>query len=160
MTDIALGFDAASMAGDLTLSDGLLSTDDGLRTAIIISVFTDARARVDDEIPDGTTNRRGWWADRVAPASRAGTSQGGRKPDRIGSRMWLLSREKQVPAVLARAKEYLTEALQWLLDEGVATQVVVSTWVERTGVLGWKAEITRPDGTTETFRFDYVWRSL
>lgn len=160
MTDVALGFDFDLMAGDLVLDGALLATEDGLRTAIIISVFTDARAHDDDEIPDGTTNRRGWWADRVAPASRAGASQNGRKPDRIGSRMWLLAREKQVPAVLAKAKEYLAEALQWLLDEGVATKVSISTWVERTGVLGWKAEITRPDGTVGTYRFDYVWRSL
>lgn len=160
MTDVALGFDFALMAGDLVLDGATLATEDGLRTAIVISIFTDARAHDDDEIPDGTTNRRGWWADRVAPASRAADSQDGRTPDRIGSRMWLLSREKQVPEVLARAKQYLAEALQWLVDEGVATKVAVTTWIERTGVLGWQAEITRPDGTIGAFRFDYVWRSL
>ena len=160
MTDVALGFDIEAMAGDLVLAGGALTTEDGLRSAIIISVFTDARAHDDDEIPDGTANRRGWWADRVAPAMLDTSIRDGRKPDRIGSRMWLLAREKQVPEVLARAKQYLAEALQWLVDERVATRVDIATWIERTGVLGWRADITRPDGSIGSYRFDFAWRSL
>jgi len=102
-----------------------LQTDDGLRTAIIISLFTDRLVGEDEAIPDGTNNRRGWWADAFAqPAG-----------DLMGSRLWLLNREKQVDEVLERSREYAEESLQWLLTDNVASKIEVETeWVKRSTV--------------------------
>ena len=40
--------------------------------------------------------------------------------------LWLLAREKRTPAVLARAELYVREALQWLVDDGVASAIAVA----------------------------------
>jgi len=132
---------------DISLSGADLLAETGLKTAVIISLFSDRLAEPGDVLPDGSTNRRGHWAD-------AFTSIDG---DRIGSRLWLLSREKQTNNILNRAREYAEEALQWLIDDGVAATVsVAASWV-RTGMLGMVIDITRPDGSSENFRFEQAW---
>ena len=44
MTDIALNWINALGGADIALEGPHLATDDGLRTAVIVSLFTDARA--------------------------------------------------------------------------------------------------------------------
>ena len=69
MIDIALTFDPATFEFDLALAGAGdardLQGDDGLLTAVIISLFTDARAHDDDPLPDErvgvTSDKRGWW---------------------------------------------------------------------------------------------------
>ena len=63
MTDLALHFAPGAWSADLSILGGDLATDDGLRTAVIISLFTDARARADDPLPEADADRRGWWGD-------------------------------------------------------------------------------------------------
>lgn len=136
------------------LERGLLAADGGLRRAIVISLFTDARAKTDDELPSGSTGlnaRRGWWGDIVSPAQApAGAAW------RTGSRLWLLSREKQTAETARRARRYAEEALQWLVAGGWARSVNVdASWAaDATGVLVLTIAITLADGTsvTETFR--------
>jgi len=154
--------DGAQPTFDWSLLPPSLEGDDGLETAVILSLFTDRRAEADDVLPDGSDDRRGWWADAFPDV----------EGDRIGSRLWLLFREKDMRSVVNRAREYCIEALQWMLDEGVASKVEVLTgWVDRVsqrvteaksaqsmpGVLGIAIAITRPDGATHKFRFDKFW---
>ena len=110
--DIALRYDPESQVFDLALEDGELAADEGLQTAVILSLFTDRLADDDDRLPDGGNDRRGWWADAY-----------NERPH--GSRLWLLSREKTEEAVLRRAKTYAEEALAWLIEDGIAAEVVV-----------------------------------
>lgn len=145
MSDIRTVF--VDFAGDLTVSGPSLENDDGLETAVVISLFTDRRAKAGDPLPDGVLNRRGWWGDSFP--SVAG--------DRIGSRLWMLAREKQLPSVLARAREYAIEALQWLIEDGVARAVNVTAEVVRNGVLGLSIEIVRSDKPVAMYRFDSFW---
>lgn len=147
MTDAALIW--SDFSADIALAGYDLQADDGLQTAVILSLFTDRRADDDDVLPGGD-DRRGWWAD-AWPAEPA---------DRFGSRLWLLSREKQTNQVLIRAREYTEEALAWLVDDGVAQQVQVEASVVRTGVLGLLIQIDRPDGTAVDYRFDYLWEAV
>ncbi|BFR47429.1 phage GP46 family protein [Nitratidesulfovibrio sp. HK-II] len=146
------------MAEDYTLEAplerGLLAADGGLRRAIVISLFTDARAGADDELPAGSAGlnaRRGWWGDIVSPAQApTGASW------ITGSRLWLLSREKQTAETARRARGYAEEALQWLIAGGWAATVSVdASWAaDATGVLVLTISITLADGTsvTEIFR--------
>ena len=73
--------------------------------------------------------------------------------DRIGSRLWLLSREKQLAGVLDRARHYAEEALAWLVEDGVATAVSVTASSPRSGWLALEVTITLPDSSEyrETF---------
>jgi len=151
MTDIAfvpITPGGLSLPGyDLTMSGPDLLAENGLNTSVIISLFTDRQAEPGDVLPDGSSNRRGHWGDTFAAVNG----------DKLGSRLWLLSREKQTNATLNRAREYAEEALQWLIDDGVAATVTVkASWV-RPGMLGMTIDIIRPDGSSENFRFEQAW---
>jgi len=117
MTDIALVWDPALACADITVSKGDLVADRGLRTAVLISLFTDELARPDDALPDGTDDRRGWWGD---------TPVEGESPDPIGSRLWLLARAKRTEETRRRAETYAQDALTWLVADGVAAAVAVA----------------------------------
>jgi len=130
---------------DLALDGFDLASDGSLRTAVILSLLCDRRAEEDDEIPDGTADRRGWWADAYAE----------REGDRWGSRLWLLRRAKQVPETVRLAREYAEEALAWMVEDGVATSVSVTAEIVRRGVLGLLVRIERPDGRRFEELFDY-----
>ena len=144
MSDLALVWQKIS--ADCAISGADLQRDDGLETAVILSLFLDRRARADDVIPDGTDNRRGWWADTVIPDFQG-------QYDQHGSRLWLLHREKQLPEVLRRAKDYAEEGLAWLLEDGVARKVGVVASNPRMGWLVLDISITLMDGATHTFSF-------
>lgn len=88
--------------GRLRHGGGDLVAENTLRTAVILSLFLDRRADDDDVLPNGSNDRRGWWADTVAPMTEYGIGGGLASGDRIGSRLWLLSREKQLAGVLDR----------------------------------------------------------
>lgn len=147
MSDIRTVFIGFDQGADYALDALGLAADDGLETAVILSLFTDRRAEADDVLPDGGGDRRGWWADAFP----------GVKGDRIGSRLWLLHREKQLPAVLARAEDYAREALAWLVEDGVAESVAVTASISRAGILGLAVSITRPRSPTVQYRFDAFW---
>lgn len=148
-------------AFDWLLDAPSLANDDSLETAIIISLFTDRRANNDDIIPDGSNNRRGWWADTYAEI----------EGDNTGSRLWLLHREKDMQIIVNRAHDYVVEALQWLIDDGVANHIdVITGWVDKVsgnitetktrqsmpGVLGIAIVVYRPDNTVH--QFQHVWQ--
>jgi len=147
MSDIKTTFISFEL-GAVYLQDALgLAEDDGLETAVIISLFTDRRAEDDDAIPDGTQERRGWWGDDFNEDAA----------DRIGSRLWLLSREKQLAEVLNRARQYAEQALRWLIDDGVAESVDVVASIPRAGVLGLQVAIQRPSEPVIRYQFESFW---
>lgn len=145
--DVA-GPDCGMEAGDLV-------AEGSLRTAVILSLFLDRRANDDDILPNDSDDRRGWWADTVAPMTDYGIGGGSVSGDRIGSRLWLLSREKQLAGVLDRAQHYAEEALAWLVEDGVATAVSVTASNPRPGWLALTVTISLRDG----FRQEYVLES-
>lgn len=120
---------------------------DGLAQAVLISLFSWRKSADDDGIraPD----RQGWWGDSFAAVAG----------DRIGSRLWLLQREKVTAEVLRRAETYAKEALQWLIDDKVVRRAEVSA--ERYGTDGAALSVVlyRPDDTQAiNARFQDVWR--
>lgn len=144
MSDLKLTWNG--WGADATVEGHDLVFEDGMATAVILSLFLDARARADDALPDGGTDRRGFWADTVAPAVER---------DRTGSRLWLLSREKTLPEVLRRAHDYAAEALRWLVEDGVASRVDVSAAMPRLGLLSLAVNITLVNGESSTYAFSY-----
>ena len=128
-----------------------LEASTGLQTAIIMSLFTDRRAREDDVLPDSENlDRRGWWGDLTSSYEN----------DQIGSRLWLLERSKITEDIIPRAKKYAEEALQWLVEDGVAVKVEVEA--ERQGtpgtdILALKVKIYRIYGNDQAEEFYYQW---
>lgn len=144
--DVRLILNPETLMADVRVVGGQVDVDDGLETSLIISLFSKGRARVDDELPYGDTSRGGWWGDTYSDVAG----------DRIGSRLWLLDREKQLPEVVARAREYAREAVQWLIDDGIAEAVEVEAEVVSQGVLGIGIKVIRPSNARQ-FRFQYAW---
>ncbi len=153
--DIKISWDSILIKGDFLFEDNDLVSDDGLQTAAIISLFTDRRARDDDALPDTVLgDRRGWWGDLASPEV---------EEDEIGSRLWLLEREKTLPEVLIRAEQYAKGALQWMIDDEVAASISVTT--ERAATpgndrLSLKVDIRKVDGTIEAMEFAVQWENM
>ncbi len=148
MTDLRTIFVDMDSGADLALDNFALATDDTLETAVILSLFTDARALDDDTLPLGQTDRRGWWGDAYADE----------RGDRFGSRLWLLSARKQLRSALIEAREIAEEALAWVVKDGLAKRVEVETFIPRDEVLGMIVRIHRPDGSVQPIRFEKFWR--
>ena len=151
--DIRIIWNSNLMEGDFSFDTSIqeLESDKGLETAVIISLFTDRRAKIDDILPDSnSSDRRGWWADLVSDI----------EGDQIGSRLWLLNREKTQESVLTRTKEYAKEALNWLIEDGIALKIEVSA--ERLGpvgrdVLALLVQIYKPDETIVSLKYEAQW---
>lgn len=142
MKDIGLFLDNEVI--DIKLEDGDLAGDEGLETAILISLFTDQRIR-DDEIPQGEISKRGWWGDMSSPI----------EGDQIGSKLWLYDREKITDTVLAQMETRCLASLQWLIDDGVATNVEVTVTRDEFNInkVNIVVNVTRPTGAKDKFSF-------
>jgi phage gp46-like protein len=157
--DIALVWDAANGRADFAMNatgtDLLL--DQGLYTAVVVSLFCDRLADAADTIPDGTTDRRGWWGDTPSSEGRAVRAIPN-APDPAaahgltGSRLWLLARALQLPETLRQAESYAQEALQWMIDDGVAGSVTASASFPATPPNALELSITiEQDDSSQTF---------
>lgn len=138
MTDIALTLKETCFDLDVLSDD--LAGDAGLETAVTISLFTDMRVS-DDDLPPGQKCKRGWWADELADIDQ----------DKIGSRLWLLERRKRTNETLNRARELHIQALDWMIEDGVADKVTANSYYDDVGQLVTEVDISKPDGTSSRF---------
>jgi phage gp46-like protein len=132
--------------GNIELNDDEtdVEVDNGLNTAVYISLFTDAR--VDDEsLLDDKNDKRGYWGDVFDD-----------KP--MGSKLWLLAREKNLSAVLEKAKTYCQEALKWLIDDGIAKKITINTEAVDYYILGIEAIIQKPSDEVLNYKYSYNWK--
>lgn len=142
MTDITTVWHPDGTAGDWAVSAGDLQSGDDLQSALYISLFTDRQARDDDEI-DGD-DRRGWWGD-----------SGQEKP--IGSRLWLLRRKKLTAAVAIKAEDYASEAVSWLIDDGVVSAISTKTHIVYPNMLVLVLTYQEPGKARKNVKFAWVW---
>ena len=108
----------------LLLDDGTLDQTQALATAVIVALGTDSLANPDDILPDpDSTDRRGWWGDLDSEEIWDGWP--------IGSRLWLLQREKITGsgaaqgATVVRVENYIREAIQPFLDRRIGSRMYV-----------------------------------
>lgn len=125
------------------VAKGDLMADNSLETAVLISLFTDKRAD-EEELPTGERSKRGWWGDMFPEVDQ----------DQVGSKLWLLEREKTTEKTRVRAVQYAREALEWLIEDGVAEAVDVSAAYNQYRHLIIDVVITRPAGES---RYSVLW---
>lgn len=125
-----------------------MTREDLLRRSVTISLFTWRRAGPDDPVDD--SDLKGWWGD-CAP-SVAG--------DRIGSRLWLLSRRTLVAQTLQDAQAYAEEALAWLLDDQIATAVTVTAERQGNDRMNLRVRLTEQSGETLELNFADTWELI
>lgn len=148
MADIKTNWLPELMAGVWSVDGADLAGDDGLETAVLISLFTDAAATDDEMARAGVQQRRGWWGDAWSDIPG----------DVMGSKLWLLRREKRTAATLARAQGYARDALMWLVEDGVADSVSVIAEAVGTDVLALQVQITRKQRPAARYRFNAFWQ--
>lgn len=129
--DLKISWDGVAFSGDFLPG----ANDDGIETAILISLFSDARARDDDSLPETETNRRGWWGAELLD------------PEQFGCRWWMRWREKQIAETAAQFVDDARDALAWMIASGVALSMEIdAAWVRR-GVLGFAIVFHLADGS-------------
>ena len=98
--------------------------EDELESAVIMSLFTDARATEEEyeEIKDWEFSRRGYWAEQLDGV-------------KLGSKLWLLNRAPRNEDTLERAATYTKEALNWLIQDGIAESLEAETSYEQDDLL-------------------------
>lgn len=133
---------------DVILGDRDLVQDMGLETAITISLFSDRRANDDDPLPDNSNDKRGWWADDLLNDG-----------DFIGSRRWLLRRSKLTDENMRRLEEYDSEGLNWMIIDGVASNIVIVVQRIDMNTILETITIERPEGSPQSFKYYFNWEA-
>jgi phage gp46-like protein len=146
MSDTSTSWNGPLNYGDWKLVGTNLQTGSELVTAVLISLFTDRLANADDVIPDGSNDPRGWVGDlgQTVP---------------IGSRLWLLGREKLRPAVAETAKSMAAEALKWMLDDSVVARLDIKTEIAQPNRMNMQVIAFKQDGTHVAMDFTHAWNT-
>jgi len=116
--DVKIRWESVPLVGDVIIKYDDLVMDQGLYTAVIISLFSDRRAGPEDELPWPQEDRRGWPGDMISEYAN----------DQIGSLLWLLVREKTLEETLQRAEEYAQSALQWMVEDKIVSKIEVKAY--------------------------------
>lgn len=113
---ISLPYNNLTQHADFTRLAGMnLDTDAGLETAVTISLFTNDRAVQADDV-DPKQDQGGWWGAQFLD-----------QPGGLGSRLWLITRDKLSDKGMLKCSQFATDALQWMIDAGVASDVSART---------------------------------
>lgn len=131
---------------DLSLENGEFKTDDSLKTAILISLFTDVKSEL-SELSQIQTSQKGYWGDVFFE-------------ENTGSKIWLLEGSKATNETLNRAKEYALESLAWLIEDGIAEDIIVNTSYDSHKKLCLDIEILKNKNAIEKISIDNVWSYL
>lgn len=130
---------------DFALDQGDLAVDNGLETAVLISLFSDRES--DDS--NAIDTHSGWWGDLTLDHHN----------DHIGSELWTLSRETLTPRTVIRAKAIVEDALQWLIDDAVADKVTVIVAISPQKQLDIRIVVERQGANALHLRFDANWQA-
>ena len=93
-----------------------ITTVEGLRHAVLESLFSDAKAYTWQAKDFGSDNQRGWWAVNIAQEH--------------GSKLWLLAREKTTPETKSLLISFINKALEWV-DEFGSFELITEQLIER-----------------------------
>lgn len=137
-------FDTGANCPDLVIENGQIKFENGLETAVMISLFSD-RYVSPENLPSGINESRGWWADDVI-------SDDG---DLIGSELWIYERGKITPQTANQMRDAAKASLDWMLESGLAKSVNVTSSVVTGERIDLFIEIARPEGDNIPFKF--VW---
>lgn len=143
--DIRIKWDPATGTGDFAMAGAGLELGHDLESAVLISLFTDQLADPSDLMPDAQrADPRGWWADTYEA------------PDQIGSKLWQVFFRQTTPDTLNWVRDQVAKALQWMIDDGVASAIDVQAQFQGKGGIAFQARITEPTGRINAF--SYAWQ--
>lgn len=133
MTVLALSWNADTQQAELTEAEDTLET--WLRSAVIMSLFTDGRATEDEELE--ITERRGYWGDIDLDGDES-----------LGSKLWLHRRSKLTNDVANQVQDEAQTALDWLVEDSHVSELAVTVERQPPDRLAYQIDITLLDGET------------
>jgi phage gp46-like protein len=137
---IGLRYDNTHLSPSWGACDLTFDGDDALVSAALISLFTWRRGSPEEA--DDAGRRYGWW--------------GGP----IGSRLWTLSREKVLPGIVPRVRDIMSEALQWMIDDGVVTSMEMEAEIRSRDDLYVRIAMIRDGRVAADLQFANVWSAI
>ncbi|MNY52875.1 Phage protein GP46 [compost metagenome] len=75
----------------------------------------------------------------------------------IGSRLWLLRRQKLTTAVAIKAEDFANEAVQWLIDDGVVSAITTTAQIIYPRTLVLTLNYQEPGKANANVKFAWVW---
>ena len=142
MADLQVSWNNLLGTGDICVVGQDLGVDETLQTAVLLSLFTDRR------VDAGRAAGR-----RDVAAGGGGGDLLAEEPEQSGSKLWLLRRATATQETLVKAQDYAREALAWMVADGVATGVDVTTEYTPERFLLMRVTIDTPDQATQEFEF-------
>ena len=130
---------------DFEIANGDFVMTNGLDTALIISLFADARAD-NSEVPVPIL-RRGWWGDLVSDYPTYQT----------GSKLWLLNQARSNLETLNLSKTYMQNSLSWLTDDKLASKINVDAAFTTNGI-GLQVTIYTPQNQVNNYAYN-LWQN-
>ena len=111
-----------------------LHRDDGLTSAITLSIYSDARVG----------NKNGWWGDSYLDPD-----------DKVAnSKLWTLLGKTTTQEHINLGIDYIKQALQWMLDDQLLLDIKVSAnhLKRKLDIFAFKIIATKPDGNVLSLR--------
>ena len=101
---------------DFEIKNGEIVKTNGFETSIILSLLTDRRAS-SGEVPP-IELRRGWWGNIIL------RSLNNQQELELGSKIWLTYQERNDETTRNFIRNYINEALIWLVEYGYVKSIV------------------------------------
>lgn len=133
MTVLALNWNADQQIAELIEAEDTLAN--WLHSAVIMSLFTDARASADEQ--PNLRQRRGYWGDIELDGDTS-----------LGSKLWLHQRSKLTRQTVLQVQETAQQALDWLVEDGHVAAVRVVAERQPPERLAFLVELTLLDNQT------------
>lgn len=133
--------DIVDTAYDIQIgTDGDVVTEDSFDTAIVVSLFTDARALPSQvALPE---RRRGWIGNERTPGKQ------------MGGILWLFEQQRLNRKTANEIEDAAQQALQWMIDEQYAIAVSAVASIKSATTLTLEILVTKPSGEVESRLFN------
>lgn len=115
--------------------------DDSLARAVVISLFSWHRAEEGDVYD--SVQKFGWWGDTY-------------NNYQTGSKLWQYLRSSLTTNNIVEIRECCEEALHWLIDDNIASSVIVTPERNSNSRLDLTINITLKDLSNITYKFEEV----
>lgn len=146
MKDCCFDFFMDGMNLDLVVNNSEIQSDESLKQAVLVSLFTDARCEK-SELPLGESSLRGFWGD-------------GMFGEKTGSKLWLLNRSKYTNDTLIKAKEYAKSALDWMISDGLAKDIQIEASFNKNKNMILNISIFKNNEEIESMTVRHLWGDL
>lgn len=145
MSDISL-VRTSNQDFDIDFDGEDVSMSDSLQNAVILSLAIWNRSEIASGVAATRNVQGGWWADALNELP-------------LGSKLYTVFRERLDESSLEKAKGMVKDALQWLIDDGVAKDVSVSASIAGRTSAEFVISVSKPDGDDEEFKWKTNWEA-